>query len=170
MAEKAYKPPTLSTVISTEESATIPPYEDKGIKYQGYSKTKIGNNEYKLNPQTLYSTILEVTNLVAGTQNNTMHAPPEGQILYISYMDINTSISAVDPNSYVKLLNGRPTQKVVWHTGLLRSETRSFNFDPPLVLDIAHEIGVVPSGFQIEVRSGAATINKMLINIRGWTE
>jgi hypothetical protein len=50
MTELAYKP-FEKVKKSDVQEISIPPYEDKGIKYQGYSKTLKNGNTYQLNYQ-----------------------------------------------------------------------------------------------------------------------
>lgn len=47
----AYTPLSNVNPIPEIQIKSIPPYNDRGIKYQGYSKKNVGNGEYSLYPQ-----------------------------------------------------------------------------------------------------------------------
>jgi hypothetical protein len=51
-----YKPVSLDPVtnINAPKEIDKPDYPDKGIAYAGYSKTNLGNSQYRLNPQNTF--------------------------------------------------------------------------------------------------------------------
>jgi hypothetical protein len=46
-----YLPAGYSPDVTTAQIAQIPPYEDAGISFQGYSKKATGSNQWQLTPQ-----------------------------------------------------------------------------------------------------------------------
>lgn len=136
------------------------------MSYAGYSKTPLSNNQFRLNPQELKNITYELSALV-GVTSNTMMYPSDGKTLFISSAQINTSITAADVNSYVEFVD---KSNIVWKTAIMRSETNNFNFNPPLMFKEQYDSSITPSGFVIIVSSGAATINKITINLQGWIE
>jgi hypothetical protein len=60
MAKKAavaYVPisSNIPTVPIAENNKEIPPYPDEGVRYEGFCKKYLGNNQYRLTPQKFYS-------------------------------------------------------------------------------------------------------------------
>jgi len=54
MADVVYKPSSLPNQadINAPKEIDKPEYDDIGVSFKGYSKTPMGNKEYRLNPQT----------------------------------------------------------------------------------------------------------------------
>lgn len=68
MAEVAYKPigkinPKNADIIKLQ----IPPYDDVGISYKGYSKQRISETEWKLNPQDTRHITMSITSGAFGS-------------------------------------------------------------------------------------------------------
>lgn len=144
---------------------SIPPYPDKAVKYAGYYKLPITNNDYQLKPQERFSYVLTRPAFV-GIENHSIGVPLEGKTLFVSSIQLHTSISAVDANSYVEL---RDTTEVKYRYSLIRSESQQITFNPPLEFK-KPSTSSTPSGFVIELSSGAATLNVTSVNIQGFIE
>jgi len=169
MEEAAFVPQEKITKADVQETS-VPPYEDKGVRYQGYSKTLKGGNYYTLNYQTPFSYTNKLASF-SGTQFNSIGTPPKFQRLFIKSIQLNTSISAVDVNSYFRIVSSSGANvTTLFETALLRSETTNFYFEPALIVNNEFNQNITPSGCGYVISSGAATLNCSAINIQGWTE
>ena len=164
---KAYVPSDKGKNPPEIKDNQTQPYPEEGTTYGAYSKSKIKPKE--LNYQAPVNFVL-VRPSFSGIEIHSFNEfPPDGKKLYIRSMQINTSISAVDVNSYIKFYSS-PSGKIVFETALLRSETTNLFFDVPLIFEESAKAGVSPSGFTVKISSGAATLNVTSINMQGWTE
>lgn len=172
--EVAYVPITQvkENQVNAPTKIEEPQYPDKGVSYAGYSKTTLSGNQFILNPQTPWFYVLVRPSFI-GIESHPLPYPEAGKKLYISSMQINTSISAVDVNSYIEILSEAPgvgNYTTLFKTALLRSETTNFYFSVPLVVSDSYNPNITPTGLTINISSGAATLNVTSINLQGWIE
>ena len=81
MEEVAYKPSTNVKASQANINPTFsqPAYEDVGIKYQGFSKTKLASNKWQLNRQT---TRFITINLGSGAFGSTLFDRPNPDLKF----------------------------------------------------------------------------------------
>ena len=173
MADVAYKPlgnPKPSDA-SYEPIKDISTYDDVGVSFKGFSKTKISEGNYKLNPQTRWTYYWKTGTFSTTTISNDLETPPQGKSLFISSMQLSTSVTAIHEDDYVTLRDYPIVgdSVIIWETGLLRSGKWQFTFNPPLRFDGPNFPGSTPSGTVLVV-SCANTMNQMTVNMQGWTE
>lgn len=173
MADKAYTPLTKPNPEQIEEViADIPSYEDAGVRYQTYSKTKIGQKEYKLNPQTTFSYSASTGALVGSAVHNTLQSPPQGKKLYITAIHWSASVAAQSTGSYLRIRDTNGVDnKLLFQVTILRSETATITFKPALIVNNYYDPNLTPSGVQIGVSAGGGgTINDLSYNVQGFVE
>ena len=140
-------------------------FPDSGIKYAGYAKIRSGNG-YKLLKQERFSDTYLAKNSI-GVIGIVRGTPDIKHNLFITSMQVDTSITAVDVDSYVSLADAN---KTIFKQGLVRSETAQYNFDPPLKVENTYNSSITPSGLTFYYSSGLATMNTISINLQGFYE
>lgn len=80
-----------SPVDKPSSSLQPPPYEDTGVKYQGYCKKNYGNNDYRLIPQNK----IVIHHSQTGAFSDSVYTVPEGKKLIIGSMFISNLYSGV---------------------------------------------------------------------------
>ena len=78
---EGYVPADFSPKIAQNKINQIPPYEDSGIRFQGYSKRNTGSGQYQLFPQQRF--------FIQDNQSNTLDVQtatiiPENRSLFVS--------------------------------------------------------------------------------------
>jgi hypothetical protein len=105
---------------------------------------------------------------MSGYSSFSYDLPKPGKALCITSIQLNISITAVDPGSYVAIMDGE-SNTILWKTGLLRSESNDFQFSSPLIFKKS-TLGMTPNGFTIIFMSNLSIINKGTINLQGFLE
>lgn len=169
-APVAYVPINNSKIPDSQAPTKIdtPQYPDKGVSYAGYSKTPLSGNQFRLNPQEILNYTFSDTNKVNVLVSESCGFPENDKTLYITSMQIHTSVPAVTAGSYIQLSS---YPKVIYKQELVRSETVHIVFPTPLVCSAQYSSSVTPSGLELKYSTGAGgTINSISVNLQGWTE
>lgn len=134
--------PDTQILQQNTPSSKIPPYEDRGIKYQGYSKQAIASNDYKLNPQQRLTILYNQANSIT---NETVYTMPEGKKFYCSDLVINFSSVSTVPSEVVIRANTR----IVFRALASTNENQIFHFNTPLEFDLNIKSEMQSNDFQI---------------------
>lgn len=84
--------------ISPEKIVITPPYEDEGVKFSGYSKRLIKNNEYKIFPQQPFYKRELIIASSSGTKTSTFSAISYLKQIIVSHQDFTED--ATDGQSF----------------------------------------------------------------------
>lgn len=108
--------------------AQLPPYEDRGVRYQGYSKRLVGTDAFEITPQTKIYLKDDNANTTA---DNLLYTIPPNKKLYISTVAI-FSYDSVLPFSTTRLYDGSSALPSVFRGTIGNYQTIVFNFAVPL--------------------------------------
>jgi len=145
----------------------IPPYEDTGVKFQGYSKKKISQDEYNLTPQYPFT----ITGGIAGAPWYVDFALPAGKSYYITDIIISGN-NTINNFGYMQLINGQnfsdvkilkqlPAFNAAGVSSGFFSET--MNINTPLKIDSSYLRVYVLGG-------GILWSGNLTLTINGWLE
>lgn len=159
--------PPSGDQVNAPSKIEEPQYPDVGVAYAGYSKTPLSSNQFRLNPQTPWHLVLSGTALVGLTDYAIDGTPdlPADKDLYLTAIQLNTSIAAVDADTYVSiryLVGVNSTE--IWKTQLIRSESRGYLLGTPLKLPKNR------TEIRVRLNASGTTINAFSICLQGWFE
>lgn len=100
-------PATYSPNITTSKIKIIPPYEDPGVKFQGYSKKLNNNGEYELIPQIRR---VQYPQLLSATSDTITREDPDKKF-YVSSVHVDFFTSVATSES-VRIYDSDTTQNL----------------------------------------------------------
>lgn len=139
-----YIPPTLPA-----KADNVPPYQDVGTEYEGYSKKPITQGGYELKTQT---PIKIIGNVITGT--TTIYTVPAGKKLFLKAVNFSRTGAA----GTTLLRDGTDTTTYdLFDFYQADTNVTGFNFDVPLQVNTSVLINI----------AGAAIV---FYNLYGWIE
>lgn len=147
MAKKKNSPVVYSapnadiSQIVEEKLQQIPPYEDGGVKYQGYSRKLVSQGSYRLIPQNK----IIIHNTITGTTEANFYTIPEGKKLCISSAIIGHLAGAGTNAFYVTDGDSGviPPQRIQFYYRFNGDNLQNLKFEPVLELVNALWIGQI---------------------------
>lgn len=145
-----YIPADFNPIVTQATIKQIPPYEDAGVKFQGYSKKLIKDGEYQLFPQQRFFMQDNASNTLS---DQTLFIIPANRTLYVSSIwfsgTVGTSTDAWDLQDGSLLL--ARFQNFANHQ-------EQIIFDPPLKFNHSVQWDMQQTGTQL------------YLNVFGWLE
>jgi len=142
---------TIDLSLGTKAAATVPPYDDSGVSFKGYSKRLLGNGQYELKRQER-KMVYSSSNVAA-----TLYTPPAGKIFVCDKIIINPANS----NTFYFSESGHTAPgdiKIAVNTGFVDTSgvltlkiPLQIDFSTPIVFnnDVYMFMSVEPSSYTI---------------------
>lgn len=112
-----YVPASYTPTIDQQQIKQIPPYEDTGVRYEGYSKQKKNAEEYLLKKQTTrYASIL-ANNSSPSQDNKVTRADNATKNFFCTGLFLQATASGISP-SYIQVcdvINGVSNVRFNWY-------------------------------------------------------
>jgi len=159
----AYVPiaPTIPSEVAVPTKIDIPTYPDRGTSYAGYSKTLLGGNSYRLNPQEPFDLNFD-TVAVGGETSFTYNLSSQtGKSHFITELFIIARPNAVNRLTLSDPVSGKVFfYRVNDNGGTIRGDYLQFSV--PIEL----------KGAQMRLTLSAAAVasDEYVINVYGWSE
>jgi hypothetical protein len=113
---------------SSQTTNTTPPYEDAGVKYQGYSKRLVGSNQYLITPQARIYIKDDDANTTA---DQLAYTVPNGKKLFINTIAMFCYDSAAT-YSTTRIYDGSSSIPSVFRGTVGSVQTIVWKFDVPI--------------------------------------
>jgi len=129
MADRFYVPLVKGKQTKQENAPQIPPYEDAGVKFQGFYKKKVSESDYILKPQIPYEHHVFISSEANDTKTFL------GQRFCVTSISLYPDQTlSVGLNYVIRILNGDLLQQ---YFVPFTAERDGFQilFDPPLILN-----------------------------------
>jgi len=162
MVEVVYKPQSLAgTQSNAPKEIDKPEYDDVGVSFKGYSKTPLGNKEYRLNTQTPFDANFRTVAVGGETQFNYSLSQNTTSKHFIT--DI---FFTCWPNSVNRVYLSDPsTGRIFFYVlnqNLAFIQSYSMHFSIP--------IQITNNQVRLVLSAAAAASDEYVINFYGWSE
>jgi len=136
---------TDSLIQSRKET---PPYEDSGVRYQGYYKKQVGTDEYKTNPQNK----IVIHQSINGSTFQSIYNIPQGKKLIVASCVISTLYSGAGTDAFY-VTDGDsgtiPPQRILFYYRFNSNQIQNLIFEPKIEFTTGVWIGQVNTNSDI---------------------
>lgn len=151
-----YVPTTYSQSLNTGEINIIPPYPDAGVMYARYSKTQIGQNTYRINPQNPVAATAQIPN---GFSIADLYTVPGGKTFYMTDLVIQKETDASTNSLFLSDGPLGGVTSVLQHYTLDDAQRESsLHFEVPLIFKVSARFSLLINASDVR------------LNCVGWIE
>jgi hypothetical protein len=126
IALAGYIPANYTPDLNAKEILLIPPYDDAGISFKGYSKKNVGGGNYQLTPQVRRIQRAFIVGAVATTTTITRVEPDKR--FYAASMHVSCNSSGTTP-IYISIYDGNSASSALKAIVLITQTSNQFDFD-----------------------------------------
>lgn len=159
----AYVPlaPAPTSEVIAPTKIDIPTYPDKGVAFAGFSKTLLGQNSYKLNPQEPFDFNIDTVCAGGETGFNYTISTHTGKTHYVTDLFI-----VAWPNSVNRITLSDPENGKVFFYKLNDNGAQLIGY----YVHFSAPIELKNNRMRLGLSAAAAATDEYVINIYGWSE